>query len=194
MEMTGTRAIPAPAERVWHALNDPETLKTCVPGCESIEVDGENGYRMVVAAKVGPVSARFTGKMRVEDVDAPRAYTLRFEGSGGAAGFANGEARVTLTPTGPSATTLDYAAKAQIGGKLAQVGSRLIDGVAQKLTDDFFTRFVAELSPPVQAESAEARVVAAETPTHAGRGRLIAAGVVVVAVLLGVLYFVMRGS
>jgi len=159
MEMTGKRNVPAPADRVWHALNDPETLKNCIDGCVSIQPDGENAYRMVMASKVGPVSARFTGKMRLVDVDAPRAYTLRFEGSGGAAGFVTGESRVTLVPEG-RATTLEYVAKAQVGGKLAQVGSRLIDGVAHKLTDDFFTRFVTALSPPGQAVAAEVKVPA----------------------------------
>src|SRR5438309_6228785 len=104
MEMTGSRAVPAPVDKVWVALNDPDTLKGCIPGCESIEPDGENAYRMVMAAKVGPVSARFTGKMRLSDIDAPRAYTLRFEGSGGIAGFVNGEARVTLVPEGDVTT------------------------------------------------------------------------------------------
>jgi uncharacterized protein len=151
MDVTGARVVPAPAERVWEALNDPETLKSCIPGCVSIEPDGENAYRMAMAAKVGPVSARFTGTMRLGDIDAPRAYTLRFDGSGGAAGFVNGEARVTLTPEGTGATTLTYAAKAQVGGKIAQLGSRLIDGAAEKLTGDFFTRFVAVLSPPAEA-------------------------------------------
>lgn len=154
MEMNGTRTVPAPVARVWQALNDTETLKGCIPGCESLESDGENAYRMVMAAKVGPVSARFTGKMRLVDVDAPHSYTLHFEGSGGAAGFVKGSAHVTLTPDGAAATTLTYAAKAQVGGKLAQIGSRLIDGAAQKLTDDSFTRFVAIVSPLVDAAEA----------------------------------------
>ena len=94
--MTSTRAIPAPAAEVWTALNDPEMLKSCISGCESIEPDGENAYRIVAAAKVGPVSARFTGKIQLADIDPPRAYTIRFDGSGGSAGFVKGEARVTL--------------------------------------------------------------------------------------------------
>lgn len=150
MELTGSRTLPAPVQRVWTALNDPETLKASMPGCESIEPDGDNAYRAALVAKIGPVSARFTGKMQVVDIDAPRAYTIRFEGSGGPAGFVNGEARVTLTPEGVGATTLTYAAKAQIGGKLAQVGSRLVDAAAQKLTEDFFTRFVAAVCPPAE--------------------------------------------
>src|SRR5205807_1520199 len=115
MEMTGTREVPAAADTVWRALNDPAVLKECIAGCESIEADGENSYKMVMAAKVGPVAARFTGKMRLADIDPPRSYTLHFEGSGGVAGFAKGEGRVTLVPTGPESTKLDYVAKAQVG-------------------------------------------------------------------------------
>src|SRR6185503_17108851 len=118
MEMTGTRSVPSPMVDVWQALNDPETLKACIVGCESIEPYGPDAYRMVMAAKVGPVAARFTGKMRLADIDAPRSYTLRFDGSGGVAGLVSGEARVSLTPADGRATTLTYAAKAQVGGKL----------------------------------------------------------------------------
>ena len=147
MEMTGTRDIPTAADAVWHALNDPAVLKECIAGCESIEADGENSYKMVLAAKVGPVAARFAGKMRLADIDAPRSYTLHFDGSGGVAGFVKGEGRVRLVSVAPDATRLEYTAKAQVGGKLAQVGSRLVDGVAQKLAEDFFTRFVALVTP-----------------------------------------------
>ena len=147
MEMTSTRAIPAPAAKVWTALNEHEMLKSCISGCESIEPDGENAYRIVLAAKVGPVSARFTGKIQLADIDPPRAYTIRFDGSGGSAGFVKGEARVTLTSENDGTTTLAYVAKAQVGGKLAQLGSRLIDGAAQMQAEDFFTRLVAAMTP-----------------------------------------------
>jgi carbon monoxide dehydrogenase subunit G len=124
-------------------------LKSCIPGCDSIEPDGQNAYRMQLAARVGPVSARFSGKMRMADIDAAeRAYTLRFEGTGGPAGFVNGEAHVTLTQAPDGTTTLAYVAKAQVGGKLAQVGSRLIDGAAHKMTDEFFAHFVEACVPP----------------------------------------------
>jgi hypothetical protein len=135
---------------VWKALNDPGVLKLCIPGCESIEPDGENAYRMAMATKVGPVSARFTGKVRLSDIEPPSRYTIRFEGSGGVAGFVNGEARVSLVPVSAAETKLSYAAKAQVGGKLAQVGSRLIDGAAQKLTGDFFNRFVISVTPTAE--------------------------------------------
>jgi carbon monoxide dehydrogenase subunit G len=147
MDMTGERIVPAPVERVWQALTDPATIKSCVAGCESMEPDGTNTYRMALATKVGPISARFSGTMRMADIEPSRAYTLQFDGSGGAAGFVRGEARVTLSPCA-GGTTLSYVANAQVGGKLAQVGSRLIDGAAQKVTGDFFARFVEVFGPP----------------------------------------------
>src|SRR6185437_9200541 len=146
MELSNTRIVPASPPTVWEALNDPAVLKDCVPGCESFERTGENAYQLVMSARVGPVSARFNGRMTMTDVDPPHGYTLQFEGQGGAAGFARGNARVTLAPEGEQHTALTYVAKAQVGGKLAQVGSRLIDGVAAKMSDEFFTRFVAHFA------------------------------------------------
>lgn len=147
MELSNTRIVPAAPPLVWAALNDPTVLKTCLPGCESLERSGDNAYDVVMAARVGPVSARFNGRMTMSDIDPPTAYTLHFEGQGGAAGFVRGEARVTLAPEGEQRTSMTYRAKAQVGGKLAQIGSRLVDGAAAKLTDDFFARFVARLAP-----------------------------------------------
>ena len=147
MEMTNSRVVPAPVAAVWQALNDPAALKACIPGCESLERIGDDEWQATVAARVGPVSARFTGKMRLTDSTPPTGYTLKFEGQGGAAGFANGEARVTLAPTANDETTLTYVAKAQVGGKLAQIGSRLIDGAAAKLADEFFEKFSAQFAP-----------------------------------------------
>jgi carbon monoxide dehydrogenase subunit G len=140
MEMTGEQLIPLPQAATWMALNDPAVLKDCIPGCESIESVGDNEYEVVLTAKVGPVSAKFKGRMKVTDADPPRAYTLRFEGQGGVAGFAKGEAGVVLAPEGNS-TRLSYTAKATIGGKLAQVGARLVDGVARQLAGKFFEAF-----------------------------------------------------
>ncbi|MFI5227424.1 MAG: CoxG family protein [Gemmatimonadales bacterium] len=159
--MTGTSDVPAAPDAVWCALNDPAVLRACIAGCESLEPTGEHSYAMVLAAKVGPVAARFTGTMRLADIDPPRSYTLRFEGSGGVAGFAKGEGRVTLVPTGGDSTKLEYVATAQVGGKLAQIGSRLIDGVAHKMANDFFERFVASVSPPPVAAPL---VAAADNP------------------------------
>lgn len=160
MELSNTRIAPAPPPAVWAALNDPAVLKDCLLGCESFERVGANAYEFVMAARVGPVSARFNGRMSMSDIDPPNAYTLHFEGQGGAAGFARGEARVTLAPEGEQDTSMTYHAKAQIGGKLAQIGSRVVDGAAAKLTDDFFTRFVARLAPP---DSSAARAVSTVT-------------------------------
>jgi len=148
MEMSNSRTIPAPPDTVWAALNDPVILKDSLPGCESLERVDEATYKATLAAKIGPVSARFSGTMRIGESTPPTGYTLRFEGQGGAAGFANGEARVTLAPAAGNATDLHYDVKAQVGGKIAQIGSRLIDGAAAKIADDFFARFSERLAPP----------------------------------------------
>ncbi|MBL8512478.1 MAG: carbon monoxide dehydrogenase subunit G [Betaproteobacteria bacterium] len=144
MDLTGTFDLPAPRSVVWAALNDPAVLKECLAGCESFEPDGENAYRSAVVASIGPVKARFNAKVTLSDIDAPNGYTLTFDGQGGAAGFGRGTSRVTLIDI-PAGTRLDYTANAQIGGKLAQVGSRLIDAAAKKVTDDFFQKFASHL-------------------------------------------------
>ncbi len=140
MEMTGEQLIPLPQDATWKALNDPEVLKDCIPGCESITLLAANEYEVVLTARVGPVSARFKGKMTVMDANPPHSYKLGFEGQGGVAGFAKGEATVALTPEADK-TKLAYNAKASVGGKLAQVGARLIDGVAKQLAGKFFEAF-----------------------------------------------------
>lgn len=140
MEMTGEQLIALPQQATWDALNDTAVLMDCIPGCDSIDKQSDNEYLLTMTAKVGPVSAKFKGKMTLLDVQAPDAYTLQFEGQGGVAGFAKGEARVSLAPEGDG-TRLSYSVKASIGGKLAQVGARLIDGVAKKMAEQFFTAF-----------------------------------------------------
>ena len=140
MEMTGEQLIPLPQAATWKALNDPDVLKDCIPGCETITRVGDNEYDVVMTAKVEPVSAKFKGRMTVTDSDPPNAYTLKFEGQGGVAGFAKGEATVKLSPQ-DAATRLAYSAKATVGGKLAQVGARLIDGVARQIAEKFFDAF-----------------------------------------------------
>jgi carbon monoxide dehydrogenase subunit G len=140
MEMTGSQLIPMPQEVVWAGLNDAKILKACVPGCESLQRVSDTEYRAVIVVAIGPTKSKFTGKLLLLDIDAPHSYRTSFEGSGGAAGTANGGARVSLAPEG-AGTRLTYVARVQIGGKLAQVGSRLIDGVAKKMTDEFFRRF-----------------------------------------------------
>ena len=150
MEMSGEQRIPLPQQQVWEALNDPEILKGCIPGCESIERVSDNEYKVTMTAAVGPVKAKFSGKLQLADLDPPNAYSLAFEGSGGAAGFGKGSAQVRLVPEGNDATLLTYKATASVGGKLAQIGSRLIDGVARKMADDFFQRFNNAVAPAGQ--------------------------------------------
>jgi uncharacterized protein len=147
MEMTGEFRIPAPRERVWAALNDPETLKRAIPGCETIEKVTDTEFTAKVVAKVGPVKATFGGKVNLSDLDPPKAYTISGEGSGGVAGFAKGSAKVNLDEEGGETTLLRYQVQAHVGGKLAQIGSRLIDATSRKMADDFFGRFVDAISP-----------------------------------------------
>jgi hypothetical protein len=140
MEMTGEQLIHASQADTWAALNDPEILKACIPGCESIERTGENEYVVQMTARVGPVSAKFKGKMALSDIKPPNSYAIAFEGQGGVAGFAKGGADVSLAPEG-QATKLSYKVKASVGGKLAQIGSRLVDAAAHKVANDFFVAF-----------------------------------------------------
>jgi uncharacterized protein len=154
MELTESHLLPVPQQRAWEALNDTAILKACIPGCESIEPDGETGYAVALTAAVGPVKARFKGRMELADIDAPRSYTIQFEGQGGAAGFGKGSAQVKLEPEGENATTLTYTANAQVGGKLAQIGSRLVDGAARKIAAEFFKRFGEQLGAGPAADEA----------------------------------------
>ncbi len=140
MEMTGEQLIALPQQATWDALNDTAVLMACIPGCDSIDKQSDNEYLLTMTAKVGPVNAKFKGRMTLLEVQAPNAYTMQFEGQGGVAGFAKGEAQVRLAPEGDS-TRLSYSVKASIGGKLAQVGARLIDGVAKKMAEQFFSAF-----------------------------------------------------
>ncbi len=151
MDMTGEYRIPAPRQRVWEALNDPEILKAAIPGCEELNKVGDDELEARVKAKVGPVSATFTGKVTLSDLNPPASYRISGEGKGGAAGFAKGGAEVNLTEDG-SDTILRYAAKADVGGKLAQIGSRLIQGTAKKMADDFFGKFSAIVGDRFAAE------------------------------------------
>jgi carbon monoxide dehydrogenase subunit G len=154
MQQTGEYRIAAPAAEVWRALNDPEVLARCIPGCESLERTGETSFRAKVRAKVGPVSAAFEGEVTLSDLDPPRAYTLNASAKGGAAGFGRGTARVTLEDQGAE-TVLRYSVEGSVGGKLAQIGQRLIDAAARKTADDFFAAF-AEAVAPAPAPAARA--------------------------------------
>lgn len=166
MEMTGEYRIPAPREQVWAALNDPEVLKASIPGCESLERTGDNGFAATVVAKVGPVRAKFTGAVTLSDLDPPNGYTISGEGKGGPAGFAKGDAKVRLAEDA-GATVLTYQVNANVGGKLAQLGSRLIDGTAKKLADEFFSTFsekAAQAAPIAPAPVAPAAAAAPPPP------------------------------
>lgn len=160
MELQGERTIPASVDKTWASLNDPEVLKACIAGCESLERTAPDAMTAVVALKVGPVSARFKGNLSMSNVQAPNSYTINFEGQGGVAGFGKGSADVALTAQGAQQTLLKYTARATVGGKMAQIGSRLIDATAAKITEDFFKAFEAHL----QAGAAAAGGVAVAVP------------------------------
>jgi len=158
MEMKGEQLIPAPQKVVWAALNDPAMLKACVPGCESITLVADNIYDVLMVARVGPVAAKFKGKLSLSLVNPPDSYSLSFEGQGGPAGFAKGGAQVSLAAEGDQ-TRLSYDVKANVGGKLAQIGSRLVDAAARKVADDFFKSFNQKVAAQHLDEDATLRPV-----------------------------------
>ena len=167
MEMTGEYRIPAPRQRVWEALNDPAVLKACIPGCKQLEKVSDTDFNAIVATKVGPVSATFRGSVNLSEMDPPNGYTLTGQGQGGAAGFARMGARVSLKQESED-TVLAYAAQADIGGKLASVGSRLVHTVARKNADDFFSAFARQLGGTGVQEPAVAIAPAGVTAVPAG--------------------------
>ena len=178
MEITGEYRIPAPQQRVWEALNDPAVLKACIAGCQQLERIADNEFSAIVATKVGPVSATFRGSVNLSQLEPPNGYTLVGQGQGGAAGFARMKARVGLKPEAGE-TVLTYAAQAEIGGKLASVGSRLVQSVARKNADDFFSAFARQLGgsgmqeQPAAATAPQLAVqpsAAATAPAGAGLG------------------------
>ena len=166
MDMTGEYNISASREKVWEALNDPEVLKASVPGCETLEKVSDTEFTATVMAKVGPVRAKFNGRVTLSDIDPPNGYTISGEGQGGAAGFAKGGAKVSLT-TENGETVLRYEANASVGGKMAQIGSRVVEGVAKKMADDFFSTFVEQVTTGGGTEEAAAPVAAEATPEAA---------------------------
>lgn len=164
MEMKGERILPAGRATVWSLLNDPEILRQCIPGCESLVATGDRSFDAAMTAAVGPVKARFKGKLSLADIEAPLRYRLLFEGQSSQAGFARGEARVELQELAPGQTRLAYSATSQIGGKLAQIGGRLIDAAAAATADKFFEAFAGKLPAPTRASAEPA-------PTDAGPQR-----------------------
>jgi uncharacterized protein len=194
MEMTGEYRIPAPRQRVWEALNDPDVLKACIPGCKQLDKVSDTDFTAIVATRVGPVSATFRGSVNLSELDPPNGYTLTGQGQGGAAGFARMGARVSLKEESDD-TVLAYAARADIGGKLASVGSRLVQTVARKNADDFFSAFARQLGgsgvqePAPAIQSAGTPAVLAGAPAVAqglGLGAPVPAWLVVFAAALGV--------
>jgi carbon monoxide dehydrogenase subunit G len=185
MEITGEQLIPLPQQRVWEALNDPEILKACIPGCQSIEKVSDSDYKIVMTAAVGPVKAKFNGKLHLADLNPPDSYSLSFEGSGGAAGFGKGGAKVMLSPE-DNGTKLSYSAQAQVGGKLAQIGSRLIDGVANKMANDFFKRFNDTVAPAAPAETAAEATTQKQEKTSVLSLWIVAALILIAIVIYGI--------
>jgi uncharacterized protein len=179
MDITGEYRIPAAQQRVWEALNDPATLKACIAGCQQLERIADNEFSAIVATKVGPISATFRGSVNLCELDAPNGYTLVGQGQGGAAGFARMKARVGLKPDAGD-TVLSYSAQAEIGGKLASVGSRLVQSVARKNADDFFSAFARRLGggavAPQPAAPALGEATVGETPYVVPASRAAAGG------------------
>lgn len=198
MDMTGEYRIPAPRAEVWAALNDPETLKAAIPGCESLEKTGDDAFSATVVAKVGPVKAKFSGDVKLLNINPPESYTISGEGKGGAAGFAKGGADVKLTEDGEGATILTYTAKADVGGKLAQLGSRLIDGTSKKMAEEFFSNFKEQVAPSakesvdesVPASVASAAVAASAYEEESGIAEMMGNKYVWAAAVLAVLILV----
>ena len=190
MDFTGRYAINVAPQKVWDGLNDPEVLRVCIPGCEQLEKTSPTDFVATARLKIGPLSASFKGKVTLSDLDPPHRCKLSGEGQGGVAGFAKGEAEVVLTPDG-SGTVLTYVAKASVGGKLAQIGQRLIDGAAKQIADDFFKRFAASLDVSVLAPDPEVVAPVSKAiapPSSEGRTGLSplvwAGGLIVVIVIL----------
>ena len=189
MELTGSQVLPVPQQVAWDALNDPEILKASIAGCEELTRTSDTEFAAAVTAAIGPVKAKFKAKLTLLDVEAPNSYRIRFDGQGGVAGFGKGEAKVALVPEGAQ-TRLDYTAQASVGGKLAQIGSRLVDAASKKMTDDFFTKFNAELArrhapaeAPSGAVAAPAEAAAAPYEGDAGAGTIIGILVALIAAL-----------
>ena len=185
MELKGDRLIPASVDTTWAALNNPEVLKRCIAGCETLERSGDDAFQAVVAVRVGPVSARFKGNLKMTDIKPPNSYTINFDGQGGVAGFGKGSADVALAAEGAQ-TRLSYVARAQVGGKMAQVGSRLIDAAAGKIAEDFFTAFEAALKPAAGEGLAPSPAIAAAPRNNAlwwGAGALV---------VIALIYFLTR--
>lgn len=185
MEMQASRTLAVSQQQAWEALNDPEVLKLCIPGCDKVEATGDNQYAVAMALKIGPVSAKFAGKITLSDIVPPESYNIAFDGSGGVAGFGKGSAQVKLVPlavdgVGQASCELHYTVHATVGGKIAQLGQRLIDGAAKTMAEDFFKRFDDEMQrrfPRAEVPQAGASdAMQAEVTTPPGGGGAIQGG------------------
>lgn len=206
MELKGEQKIEASREKVWEALNDPKVLKACIPGCEELNQVGDNGFDAIVLAKIGPVKARFTGNVELSNINPPESYTISGEGKGGAAGMAKGGADVFLEADGDT-TILKYTVKADVGGKLAQIGSRLIQSTANKYARDFFAKFggivTGEIALDEGAAAPTGDVAASAAPAAAPAGA-VAGGSgsnavhvrhlnwVLLAIIIGLLVYILK--
>ena len=188
MEMQASRTLAVSQQQAWEALNDPEVLKLCIPGCDKVEPTGYNQYAVAMALKIGPVSAKFAGKITLSDIVPPESYNIAFDGSGGVAGFGKGNAQVKLVPlavdgVGQASCELHYTVHATVGGKIAQLGQRLIDGAAKTMAEDFFKRFDNEMQRRFpraelpQAGASDAVQAEAITPPGGGGGAIQGGGI-----------------
>ncbi len=194
MDMQGSRALAITQQQAWDALNNPAVLKTCIPGCDKVESTGPNQYAVGVAVKIGPVAAKFSGKITLSDINPPNSYTITFDGQGGAAGFGKGNSQVSLAPSQEgSGCVLSYTVHASVGGKIAQLGQRLIDGVAKSMAEDFFKRFDDEMQRQHPEAYAAAAKVEAASPAPAAGAKVPAwAWAVGAAVALAALWLLAR--
>jgi carbon monoxide dehydrogenase subunit G len=191
MDMQGSRQLAVTKQQAWDALNDPAVLKASIPGCDKVEATGENQYAIALTVKIGPVAAKFAGKINLSELQPPASYTIGFEGQGGAAGFGKGNAQVKLTPN-EGGCDLGYTVHASVGGKIAQLGQRLIDGAAKSLAEDFFKRFDEEMQRrfPAAYAAQAAKASAAPAPAPAAGGFKIPSWVwvIVALVLIGLIW------
>ena len=196
MEMQATRALGVTQQQAWQALNDPEVLKLCIPGCDKVEATADNEYDIGMALRIGPVSAKFKGHISLSDIVPPASYRISFEGQGGPAGFGKGQAQGQLTPNA-SGCELAYTVSASVGGKVAQLGQRLIDGAARSLAEDFFRRFDEEMQRRhgvIDATAATPAAPAVQGPSPAGSSVLLpavlaaGAGAAAMVLLLGLIW------
>ena len=192
MDMQATRSLSVTQQQAWQALNDPEVLKLCIPGCDKVEATAEHEYDIGMALRIGPVSAKFKGHIKLSDIVPPASYRISFEGQGGPAGFGKGSAQVQLTPT-DSGCELAYTVNASVGGKVAQLGQRLIDGAAKSLAEDFFKRFDDEMQR--RHSAAPAAPAASSSPAGAASSSVLlpavlagVGGAVIMAAVLGLIW------